>query len=300
VAGPPNPINIRVAGVNGLLAQFRDTRFDWRVALDYHWTQDLMTYAQVSTGYKGGGVNPRPFFPEQLDTFNPETLTAYELGFKSTVFNNRMRLNGAVFYNQYKNIQLTLNQCERPVPPFPTPIGAPCAKPSNVGSAHVKGAELEVEFYPVDGLSIDSSLSYLDFHYTFVDPVALTGSSIAPLDMVTPYTPEWKWSGGIQYDFPETSFGMFSARLDASYQSSMYTNATNDTFNLVDSYVLANARLTWRSKEQDWQVSFEVTNLFDKLYYLNIFDQHQATSVGQVTGQPGLPRQWAITLKRNF
>ena len=294
----PNGINVRVLGVNGLLARFRDTRFDWRVALDYHWTDGFMTYGQVSTGYKGGGVNPRPFFPQQLQTFNPETLTAYELGFKSTLLDNKMRLNGAIFYNDYKNIQLTLTSCERPSPPFPTPIGPPCAKPANVGSAHVKGGELEVEVYPVEGLSIDGSVSYIDFQYTFVDPAALTGSIIAPLDMVTPYTPKWKWSGGAQYTFPATSFGSFTARIDASYQSSIYASATNASTNYVDSYTLANIRLTWRSHDEDWQLAFEVTNLFDKYYFLNKFDQ--AGSVGQVTGQPGLPRQWAVTVKRNF
>ncbi len=50
-----------------------------------------MTYGQVSTGYKGGGVNPRPFFLNQIQPFNPETLTTYEVGFKSDLFDRTMR-----------------------------------------------------------------------------------------------------------------------------------------------------------------------------------------------------------------
>ena len=72
------------------------------------------------------------------------------------------------------------------------------------------------------------------------------------------------------------------------------------SFNLIDSYTLVNARLVWQSTEGTWESALEVTNLTDKLYYLTMFDQHQGTSVGQVTGQPGLPRMWGITIKRSF
>ena len=296
---PPAP-NFQVGPVNGLPDHFADTRVDWRVGLNYSWSERFMTYAQTSTGYKGGGVNPRPFFPQQRASFAPETITAYEIGWKSTLFDRRMRLNSAIFYNDYEDIQLTLAQCERPSPPFPTAIGAPCAKPSNVGSAKVKGAELEMELYPLESLSFDASVSYLDFQYKEIRGGALTGSPIAPLDMVTPYTPEWKWSAGARYQFPATSIGRFSFRVDANYQSDVYTNATNDTFNLLQGYTLTNARLGWQSTEGAWEAAFEVTNLTDRLYYLTIFDQHQATSVGQVTAQPGYPRMFGFTVKRSF
>ena len=131
---PPAP-NFQVGPVNGLPDHFADTRIDWRVGLKYNLSDSVTSYVQTSTGYKGGGVNPRPFFPQQRASFAPETLTAYEIGLKTTLLDHRMRLNSAVFYNDYKDIQLTLAQCERPSPPFPTPIGAPCAKPNNVGSA---------------------------------------------------------------------------------------------------------------------------------------------------------------------
>ena len=91
---------------------------------------------------------------------------------------------------------------------------------------------------------------------------------------------------------------MTLTRLDANYQSSVYTNATNDFTNLIDSYTLTNARLSWMGQEDVWEAALEVTNLTDELYYLTIFDQR--TSVGQVTGQPGFPRMYGLTLKRRF
>jgi len=292
----PGQPNFQVGPVNGLPDHFEDQRVDWRVGFDYNFSDNFMSYVQTSTGYKGGGVNPRPFFPQQRASFAPETITAYELGFKSTFLDRRMRLNGAIFFNDYEDIQLTLTACETPFGPTPM---APCAKPSNVGSAEVKGAELELEVYPTEGLSIDASASYLDFQYTEIRSGALSGSTTrAPLDMITPYTPEWKGSAGISYQFPTTTLGTFALRLDANYQSSVYTSPTNDFTNLIDSYTLTNARLSWKGQEDEWEAAFEVTNLSDELYYLTIFDQR--TSVGQVTGQPGYPRMYGVTIKRRF
>ena len=48
---------------------------DYRAAVQYQWTPDVMTYAQFSTGFKGGGISPRPYVPEQVTPFGPETLT---------------------------------------------------------------------------------------------------------------------------------------------------------------------------------------------------------------------------------
>jgi iron complex outermembrane receptor protein len=299
IGPPPDPINIRLTGVNGLTARFADSRTDWRLAADYGLNDAMMVYASVATGYKSGGVNPRPFFPEQLNVFNPETMTSLEFGFKSTLADNSVRLNAAVFTTDYEDIQLLLNECEVPVFIDPDGIGAPCVKPANVGNADVSGIELELEWFVTDDFMIDGSVSTLDFQYTSVDPVALTGSSIAPLDMVTPYTPELKWAMGIQYGINLSDGGRFNVRLDASYQDEVFTNATNDrAYNLIEDYTLANARFWWESADDDWEFALEIRNLTDELYYLTTFDQH--ASVGQVQAQPAMPRTWAITATKSF
>ncbi|MGW8369936.1 MAG: TonB-dependent receptor, partial [Gammaproteobacteria bacterium] len=132
-----NPSNCALVGLYNQGATFSDSRTDWRVALDYGIGDNVMVYTQVATGYKGGGVNPRPFVLPQLLPFNSEELTAYEIGFKSTLGGNRARLNGAVFYNDYTDIIMTLNPC-----PLVSP--GPCALPINAGTAKVPGLELEL------------------------------------------------------------------------------------------------------------------------------------------------------------
>jgi iron complex outermembrane receptor protein len=292
----PAGYNGLVAGLNGTSATFSGTRTDYRLNLDYKLTDDIMAYASTATGYKGGGVNPRPFFPSQALSFEPETLTAYEVGVKTTLLDNRMRLNMAVFFNDYKDIQLGLSSC--PTPPlngvqYPA---APCALPANVGSAEVKGAEVELEVHPTENFELDASASYLDFQYTEIAGGTSTGIG---LDMKTPYTPKTKWSAGAQYEIKLADFGSFTPRLDASHQSSIFTNAINDPlWNQIDAYTVLNARLTWRNKEATWQAALNVTNVTDKLYYLTLFDTH--TSAGYVNGQPAMPRQWSVTVKHNF
>jgi iron complex outermembrane receptor protein len=286
--------NCLLAGIYNITGSFRGDRTDWRVVGDYRFTEDFLAYVSVSTGFKGGGVNPRPFFVTQRLPFDPETLTTYEAGFKSD-FGSRLRVNGAVFLNKYKDIQLGKQVCPESAP-FPA---QPCLRPDNIGAADVKGAELEITARPIDGVTIDGSVSVLDFEYTTaVDPATgfLVNTGIAPGN-ITPYTPELAYSVGAQYDYSLAS-GSLSFRLDGSYQDKLYTNAENTDFGKIDSRFLANARITY-SRNETWKVGLEVQNLFNKYYFLSKSDVSTA-QLGVVTGVPGLPRTWALSVERKF
>jgi iron complex outermembrane receptor protein len=108
-------------------------------------------------------------------------------------------------------------------------------------------------------------------------------------------------------------------RIDVSHQSDVFTTALNTPLDQdpsrevvavtgtgvpvhhpdrISGYTLANARITWRNHEGDWQAAFEVTNFTDKLYYLTYFDQ--AGAVGYLGAQPAMGRQWAVTVKKTF
>ncbi len=330
LAGPTdigNQPNCLLFGVNGTTATFENSQTDWRIAVDYRFTEEFMMYGQVATGYRAGGFNARPYFPSQATAHTPETITSYEVGFKSDLFDRRLRLNAAGFYFDYNDIVLLSNYCADL-----EPLGqaTPCLRPTNVGSAEVKGIEIEASIFPVDNLTIDGSLSYLDFQYTEIDELAGTGVA---LDDITPYTPEWQYSFGIQYDVPDVMGGDLSFRFDGIYQSEIYTEAgnvdariipsdvmtTNDptspyvdlsqnggggpiqdlvVTNRIEGYFLANAKVGWKSLDDDWGVSLEVQNLFDKYYITTI--ANDAAGVGHVYGSPGKPRTWAVTVKKSF
>jgi iron complex outermembrane receptor protein len=302
VPGPTsigNSPNCLLTGLYNVSDTFSGERWDWRISADYRFSDALMMYGSISTGYKGGGVNPRPFFGpsagsctapgyvapaacNQLGSFRPETLTTYEIGFKSDFLDRKVRLNGAVFFNKYNDMILQLSACP----------SIPCLKPTNVGEAEVKGFELETTIRPFGGLTLDGSLSYIDFKYTE------TGASGIPLTAVTPYTPKWTNSFGIQYDWDMLEDGTVSLRFDGSYQSDIYTETSNSHWSRVKPLFLGNARVTYTTEDKDWRVALEIQNVFNKYYYMTKSDV--TTSLGVNTGVPGLPRTWAVSIKRNF
>jgi len=290
--GPPGQeTNWRLFGLDGLTAEFEDERTDWRVAATFNFTDNAMVYASAATGYKGGGVNPRPFFAVQLKTFDSEELTSYELGFKSTLFDNTLRFNVAAFFTEYENIQLVLKACEHPF--VPSGIGPPCLKPANVGDAEITGFEAEATWYVAEGFLVDVSASTLDFEYQNVDP--LTGVTT---DMITPYTPENKWALGAQYTFPGSANGEFMVRVDASYMDEVYADPTNRPVNRIDDYTLVNAIIRWSAPSEDWRIEAAFMNLTDELYYIDAYDVHD--SQGTVISQPGLPSTFNLSFQRNF
>jgi len=283
--------NCALINLNGQRGVAKDERTDYRVALNQRFTDDIMGYVQYSTGYKGGGINPRPFYPQQVLAFGPEKLKAYEVGLKTELLRHTLRLNAALFENRYNDIQLGLNDCTVFTGPG---FGVPCILPANVGDAKVRGGELEFEWHPIDNLELDGSFSKLDFEYTRVDPA--TG---VPANGISAFTPETKWSVGAQYRFVLPVGGSITPRVDASYQGEVFANAINSPTAKIDSYTLLNARLTWRSPDEVWQVALQGENLTDKLYFNTKFDLIAAAG-GFQSGQPGMPRTWMATVKRSF
>jgi iron complex outermembrane receptor protein len=210
-------------------------------------------------------------------------MTTYEIGFKSDFLDRRLRVNAAAFLNKYNDITFTLSACP----------SSPCLRPTNVGKADVKGAELEVSAFPVDGLMIDASVSYIkvDYDAASVAAAGLTGEETFP------YTPDWTYSFGIQYDY-EIGPGTVGIRFDGAYRSKIYTETTNSPWSEVDSRFLGNARLSYTTEDEEWRVALEVQNLFDKYYFHSVSDVSR--SLGAVTGVPGLPRTYALSVRKNF
>jgi iron complex outermembrane receptor protein len=304
-----DPTSVTANGVlplNGTIGRYGGDRVDYRANAQYAFSDNVMAYAQFSTGFKGGGVNPRPFFVQQALSFGPETLDAYEIGFKSDLFDRRVRLNLATFLSKYKGIQLSLGNCTAITG---AGFGAPCALPVNAGDADIKGVELETTIRPVQGMIIDGSVSYIDFVYKRFGTYTTGTTTVAvggPTNLngpqfgdYAPYTPKWKWSVGAQYQIDLGSAGSLTPRADAAYQGDIYTASANRTSNLIDGYTVANARLTWRNKNQDLDISFEVSNIFDKYYLLTVYDQ-TVGGQGYANGQPGRPREWAVSVKKKF
>lgn len=302
-----------VTALNGFTGTYSGDRFDYRLAVDYRVSDALLVYGNIATGFKGGGISPRPFNAAQVQPFGPEELISYEVGVKTDFLDNRVRLNIAAFYNDFKDAQLTLLSC----PQFGGP--GPCALPQNAGDATVKGIEVELTAEPVDNLDINASFSAMDYQYDCVniqvvralnpgevdtcstDPAIVDVLSAPPRGVA-----DLQWSFGIQYRADLGTSGSITPRLDVIYQGDMNAQATvpvagspSDQFGRIPSYTLANGRVTWRNEDEDLSVSLEVTNIFDKYYFSNIFDLVGA-GAGTISGSIGRPREWAVSVKKTF
>jgi iron complex outermembrane recepter protein len=136
----------------------------------------------------------------------------------------------------------------------------------------------------------------MDFQYK--DTGVATGVTTS---MITPYTPEQKYSLGMMWEGDVGEMGTLVLRGDAAYQSSVHSAAINQLVTratYVPGYTVVNARATWRSPDTLWEASLEVNNVLDKLYFYGNADW--STNAGSTTYTPAMPRNWAVTLKRNF
>ncbi len=221
----------------------------------------------------------------QVITFGPEELIAYEAGLKTELFDRSLRINTALFFNDYDDIQLALNECTAL---FGEVFGFPCLATTNAGAADVSGFELEFDWAPTEGLLVDGSYSYLNFEFNDLNPSTGLASDSKPA-----FTPESTWSIGAQYDTP---FGNSTLRPRVD---DIYSEANNTDNNLIASYTLINASIRWISAEETWVIAIEGRNLTDELYYLSKLDTIPSGG-GTVNGAPGLPRTIMLTTRLNF
>jgi len=277
--------------VHGQTGYYAGSRWDYRLATSWRVNDEMMMYGSWSTGFKGGGINPRPFTPGQVAPFRPEVLKAWELGMKADLFDRRVRLNTSLFWNDYSDILMTITNGYADFPASAIPL--------NVGQADVRGAEVELTAYPLEGLMLDASWSYLDFEYQYLSDDAL--DSQIGYGMIGPYTSRHKASFGIQYAIRLLSGaarGTLTPRLDASYYSDFFTISNNTALSRVDGATVANARLGWRPDNADWEAVLGVTNLFDRYYYHNKLDVFAASRIANAN--PARPREWFVSLRYEF
>jgi iron complex outermembrane recepter protein len=143
----------------------------WRGGIDYQVADDNLLYASVSNGFNSGGFNGSLSAAALgRSTFAPQTVTAFEVGSKNRFFDNSVQLNLSAFYNKYSNLQE-----QRQLPVGSTTLSII----ENSGKARSYGAEVEAIWKPVNALTLNASVAYLNARYTKYDQVAAPfGTSI--------------------------------------------------------------------------------------------------------------------------
>jgi len=173
-------------------------RITWQAVAEYQAEPRLMVYGKVGTGYLSGGIYNNKIF-------DPEKIISYEVGVKSQLWDNRIRLNLAAFIADYDDLQVSV---------FTSVLNY-----ENAGKARMRGFEGELTLVPIEGLQFGANLGLLDFNYKRYISSAATGTTqdIADIAQRT-QTPDITFAPNVEYRAPAMANGSrLSFRLDASY-----------------------------------------------------------------------------------
>jgi iron complex outermembrane receptor protein len=270
------------------------------VNLSYQWSPDFMTYASYQRGFRGSGFNPRPTNLQTQASFGPEDLDSFEVGFKSELFDRRLRINADAFLMIYKDLQLNTT--------FDTNPGVTTII-QNAGLAHVPGVEIELTAEPIDNWTIEGSVGYLGFKYKNLgkaDPAVLIAAGFAAAAAESPCAtcrprraPEWTLSGGTTYKILlGDGAGSVALHGDWSYQTRVFFADNNNLRASQAPYALFNARITWENRNGDFSIAVFGTNLTDRLYSVGKLDFYN--SFGTVESSWGRPREFGLSAKKKF
>tara|TARA_R110001599_G_scaffold222763_2_gene421952 strand:- start:15826 stop:18030 length:2205 start_codon:yes stop_codon:yes gene_type:complete len=237
-----------------------DCSQDWsntspKIGASWQMNDDVMAYAHVSRGFRSGGYNGRAFgSAADLQEYEPEILTGYEAGIKADLLGRSLRLNGAVFYNDYEDIQVLITR-------------AGSVAVENASSASIEGVELEATWLPVEAFQLQAGVGYLnDDSDGWVD---VTGDYT---NTELKHTPEWTFNMAADYNYDLGEMGDLLFRADMRYTDSYYLNAVNSSVLQVPGHTLFGAGLIYTSPSELWEVGLIGTNLGDKRVLNSGFD----------------------------
>jgi iron complex outermembrane receptor protein len=222
----------------------------WNLTYDYRFTPDIMAYVSASKGFKSGAFDTRALaaFSGTADRpVGPETMYAYEAGFKSTLADNTVTLNGAAFFYDWEDLQV-----------FDTdPTGAPAFL--NVPGTEIFGAELELQWIPADTWYITGGIGYLDGEIT--DDGGLT---TVRNGAVMQNTPEWTLNGLVQKDF-DIGSNLLSLLANFAYKDEYNSSLDETAFSWVDSTFFLNLRASYVfGNERQFSISAWADNVTEE------------------------------------
>jgi iron complex outermembrane receptor protein len=281
--------------------------FTPRASISFQPNDDNTIYASYSRGFKGGGFDPRGLstaapdlngngvreYSEIFDyfLFDPEKVTSYEIGYKASLFDRRLRLALAGFYADYKDVQVP-GSVGAVINGIPTFVGVT----TNAGKASFKGVEAEMLATLLRGdngsrLTFAGTLGYLDAQYDeFITNVPGKG----PVDVADfrriQNTPKWTLSGTVDYSAP-LGGGTLDVNSTVSWRSKTFQFETPSPFLDQPGYALWDANLTWTSRTERWSIGLHAKNITDKQY---ITSGYQFLTVDPVTGVPLLTSGGAL------
>lgn len=209
-----------------------------RIGLDWFVQDGTLVYGSISRGFKAGGLLPVALQGDDgnsLDSFDPETLWAYEIGVKHEFPDNYGILNAAAYYYDYSDIQIEIGRFDEEVLLFDV---------DNAASATIWGFDVTYVAQLAEVFGVDLTLSYINSE--FEDFISLDGAGVATdfSGNTLPRAPEWSFTGGLNLMNIEVSDGIvLSARAEYNYRSRIFFQADNLFDQDALHFINANAQL---------------------------------------------------------
>ena len=271
----------------------KETGETHKVNLTWQVDDDRMVYFTYSTGFRPGGVNRRTDLPG-VGPYDSDTLDNYEIGWKTSWDDNRLRVNGDIFYENWNNFQF----------PFLGPNSVTIIK--NVGSATSKGAETEISWLPIDDLTLTGSGTYteadLGTDYCGGDCSDPASSVLAPKGSQLPITPKWKLNGTARYQW--NIGGDFLAHVQGSvvHESGRWADLRTAERNLLGKVQgFTTLDFTTGVEKDNWALELSLKNAFDDRAELGRYAECTPGVCGfQTYILPAQPRTIALTWSQKF
>jgi iron complex outermembrane receptor protein len=259
-----------------------DGEWSGKLQLEYSF-DDHMIYAGVSRGTKGGGFNTPS---DGLDAahenavgFDPEILTAYEIGMKTEWLDGDLRLNGSIYYYDYENFQAFY-------------FAGTTSLMIN-SEAEFFGGELEMIYSPGDGWDVLAGLSTVD---TSVD-VPARPASAAVADQKAPLSSDFSWNAMVRKQWTLEGGSTLAAQVAANHVNDQYFNIINAETTLGGDYTLVDASVSYAPSDT-WELTIFVNNLTNEEALTYSYD---ISAYGKYTIQVFGPPRWAgAKLRINF
>lgn len=280
----------------------------WNASLSYKFTDDVMAYATIGTGYKSGGYNLRASSAAELVPFEEETVTSYELGLKAdwSVGSWQIRSSLSVYRMDFEDIQVTVGEC--------IDLGGPLCSvvtvKKNAAEATYQGAELEMNIQPSDTLMLNLIYGYVDPEYTKWLDIDSQGNVKDQSDRSFSFQPDHEFNASIKYIFPfDPSLGDISMLTSMAWRGShtltfdkaVIADPRYSRFSKQDAYHIVNFRIDWKNMlGSNFDISVFVNNVEGKAAVVSSTEQVRDNRDLFMTHTYGEPRTFGASLRYSF
>ena len=258
-----------------------DTKAAFRAQIDFLPDESSLYYASFNRGVKGGGFNavifpfsdPNLAYDDNTLKYKPERLDAYEVGFKKTLADGRMRLSGAAYYYDYNDYQA-----------FEI-IGVDTI--TRNANADSQGFELDLQGSPTDSFDLILGLAYNDIDVTLADGTKTTSVQ----------SPKWMYNAMARYEWPIGN-GALALQGDVEYRDEHFFSLARIDAVRENGYTVADVSLSYTTDDGAWQFSGFVKNVTDEEYLVQTFEL--GLFLGMTEQYYGRPRWWGFSAQYNF